>query len=108
MSDADDRQNSEPTKAVGILYRPVNWGVLGTAFGIFMTFGGIASAIAWPAIQEYRETIRRSQCKNGLKQLGLALHNYQNTYSTIPSPKAPPTIDTPAPADYLPLFDFGS
>ena len=45
---------------------------------------GVLVALLLPAVQQARESSRRTQCGNHLKQIGLAIHGFNDTYNSLP------------------------
>ena len=45
---------------------------------------GVLVALLLPAVQAARESARRTQCLNHMKQWGLAIHNYESSYNSMP------------------------
>ncbi len=80
----DDEKPRRKSKSQGMNTTVVLLIVLGAGAAFMCCGGAVLIALLLPAVQQAREAARRTQSRNNLKQIGLAAHNFESTYTHFP------------------------
>jgi len=76
------------------------WGFTLIELLVVIAIIAILIALLLPAVQQAREAARRTQCRNQMKQLGIALHNYHDNFNVMPPGAVNPGVDAIAQLPY--------
>lgn len=73
-----------PTRSRGSNTVVIVIGILAAMLVMFMVCAGLLAALLLPAVQSAREAARRMSCGNNVRQIGLAILNYESAYKQLP------------------------